>query len=77
MLAHLLATQFPLRAKKPIYSVGQAMSKLEQRGKIRIVKRGAGNSPNVYKGKATAETPQTEDHSRQEGDIVGTTLKTE
>jgi hypothetical protein len=65
MLAHLQQTGFNLRAKKPIYSVGQAMSKLAESGKIRIVRHGAGNQPNIYKGKQT-EAPAKE----QGGDIV-------
>jgi len=50
MLVHLQQTGFPLRAKKPIYSIGQAMQKLADAKKIRLVRKGAGNQPNIYKG---------------------------
>lgn len=66
MLTRLQSLKFPLKAKKPIYSVGQSMQKLEEKGKIRIVRRGTGSAPNIYRGKATE--PNTEDHS-QGGEI--------
>ncbi|HTR36884.1 MAG TPA: hypothetical protein VMH80_13330 [Bryobacteraceae bacterium] len=71
MLAHLQKIQFPLRAKKPIYSIGQAMQKLQEAGKIRIVRRGAGNQPNIYKAKerssATTETAPTSEQGGKDG----------
>ena len=39
------------------------MKKLEERGKIRVVRRGSGNEPNIYKGKVIATPPNTEVHS--------------
>jgi hypothetical protein len=60
MLTHLKKVGFPLRAKKPIYSIGQAMQKLSDAGTIKLVRKGTGNQPNVYKGKAREQTPSTE-----------------
>ena len=40
---------FHFKAEKPIYSVGQALQKLVQKGKIRLVRKGAGSAPNVYR----------------------------
>ncbi|MDP9054170.1 MAG: hypothetical protein M3N93_07690 [Acidobacteriota bacterium] len=50
MLSHLEKTGYPLKAKKPIYSVGQTMQILAEQGKIRLVRRGAGSAPNIYRG---------------------------
>jgi hypothetical protein len=50
MLKHLEDTGFPLKAKKPIYSVGQTMQILAEQGKIKLTRRGAGSSPNIYRG---------------------------
>lgn len=55
MLSHLQNTGFPLKAKKPIYSVGQTMQILAEQGKIKLVRRGAGSAPNIYRG---IEKPQ-------------------
>jgi hypothetical protein len=73
MLTHLNQIGFKLRAKKPIYSIGQAMQKLFDSGKIRLVRKGAGNQPNIYKGKqkdqqASSEAPSAE----KQGGEVGT-----
>ena len=65
VLNQLKAIGYPLRAAKPIYSVGQSLSKLVKQGKIRLVKKGSGNSPHVYRGKAPA-TQTTEDSSQGE-----------
>ena len=75
MLAHMQQTGFKFRAKKPIYSVGQAMTQLADTGKIRIVRRGVGNQPNIYKGKP-AEQPSTEGPSgnHEGGEKVGNEL---
>jgi hypothetical protein len=74
MLSHLNQVGFKLRAKKPIYSIGQAMQKLSDSGKIRLVRKGAGNQPNIYKGKqkdqqAGSEAPSAE---KQGGDVEST-----
>jgi|ERR1035438_2166422 hypothetical protein len=69
MLAHLQSIQYPLKAQKPIYSVGQTMKKLEEKGRIRVVRRGSGSAPNIYKGKAT-EPPAMEDNSQGGNSLV-------
>jgi hypothetical protein len=51
VLARLREDKFPLKAQKPIYSVGQALQKLVTKGTIRIIRHGTGSDPNVYKGK--------------------------
>jgi len=66
MLTRLRADGFKLRAKKPIYSIGQAMQKLADAGNIRLVRKGAGNQPNIYRGKPVVEST-TEVHSQDQG----------
>lgn len=63
MLAHLQSINFPLEAKKPIYTIGQSMQKLAERGDIRLLKRGLGNRPNIYAGK---EPPKPEPSATSE-----------
>jgi hypothetical protein len=48
VLAHLQSTGYPLKAAKPLYSVGQSLGKLVEQGKIRILRRGLGSKPNIY-----------------------------
>jgi hypothetical protein len=55
MLAHLQTTGFPLKAQKPIYTIGQSLQKLADKNRIVLLKRGAGGSPNIYRGKTIAE----------------------
>jgi hypothetical protein len=43
---------FDLKAQKPVFSVGQAMKKLADKGRIRLVKKGSGSEPHVYQGKS-------------------------
>ena len=50
MLKYLSSNGFELKAKKPIYSIGQATQKLVESGKIKLVKQGFGSSPNSYRG---------------------------
>jgi hypothetical protein len=52
VLQRLIETKFDLRAAKPIYSVGQSLNVLVKKGRIRLVRKGAGSAPNVYKAKA-------------------------
>jgi hypothetical protein len=66
MLAHLEKTGFPLRAKKPIYSIGQAMQKLSDSGAIKLVRKGMGNQPNIYRGKPKEQPVNTEVPSENE-----------
>ncbi len=67
VMARLIDTGFQLRAKKPIYSIGQALYGLVEKGEIRLVRKGVGSAPNLYKGKVTVRTmdspANTEDHS--------------
>lgn len=79
MLSHLQAIGFPLRARKPIYSVGQAMQKLGDSQKIRLIRRGVGSAPNIYRGLnpvvVVAEPDKGGDS--QGGDIVSESTVTE
>ena len=79
VLAHLQDTHFPLKAQKPIYSVGQSLNSLAKRGNIRLVRKGTGSEPNIYKGKLPAgptSTTSMEDHS-QGGEIGNESTVTE
>ena len=42
---------YPFGAKEPIFSIGQTLRKLVDRGEIRLARKGAGSEPNIYKGK--------------------------
>lgn len=76
VLNHLQSIQYPLRAQKPIYSVGQALQILAGNDRIRLVRRGTGSAPNIYKGKLPAGPPaNAEDHSG--GDIAPESTITE
>jgi len=61
VLVRLQQNGFPLRAKKPIYSVGQAMQKLAEAGAIKLVRKGSGNQPNIYKGKPKEQPASAQD----------------
>jgi hypothetical protein len=50
VLAHLEKVGNPSKAANPIYSVGQAMQKLVDRGRLKVIRRGAGSAPNIYRG---------------------------
>lgn len=50
MMSYLQNSGYPLKAKRPIYSIGQATNKLVEKGDIILVRKGAGNEPNVYRG---------------------------
>jgi hypothetical protein len=71
VLAHLQAIGFPLRAQKPIYSVGQALQKLAEGKKIRIVRRGVGSAPNIYKGIASAQNQDSQTEGDSQGGNIG------
>jgi hypothetical protein len=49
VLAKLQADKYPLKAQKPIYSVGQSLQKLAESERIRLTRRGVGSSPNIYR----------------------------
>jgi hypothetical protein len=59
MLTELMRQKFPLAAQKPASTLGLVFGKLHKRGRIRLVRRGSGRTPNVFR----AVPPQT-----QEGD---------
>jgi hypothetical protein len=50
MVAHLASTGFDLKAQKPVFSVGQAMKKLAESNRIKLVRRGSGSEPHIYRG---------------------------
>jgi hypothetical protein len=57
VLTKLQEMGFPLKAQKPIYSIGQSLQSLAKRGSIRVVHKGSGSAPNIYRGiQASAET---------------------
>lgn len=58
MMATLTAEGFDLKAKKPIYSVGQTLQKMAAKGRLRLVVRGTGSAPNVYKANVPEVAPQ-------------------
>ena len=77
VLSHLQAAHFPLKAKEPIYSVGQSLSSLVKKGNIRLIRKGTGSEPNIYKAKLpVGPTTSTEDHS-QGGEIGNESTVTE
>ena len=51
VLTKLQEMQYDLRAKKPIYSVGQSLNVLAKKGRIRLARKGSGSAPNIYKAK--------------------------
>jgi len=55
MVAHLKTIAFPLVAKKPASTMGLVFKRLQKRGRIRIVKRGAGRNPNVWRANLPTE----------------------
>jgi hypothetical protein len=56
VLLHLQKTGFPLKAQKPRFSVGQALNKLTEQGKIRLTRKGTGSEPNIYRSLASTQT---------------------
>ena len=63
ILAHLSKINYPLKAQKPIYSVGQALRQLTVKRRIKLARKGAGSEPNIYRALST--TPSQEDSSGQ------------
>jgi hypothetical protein len=55
MLQELRRTNFRLEAKTPASTLGLVFAKLRKRGRIRIVKRGSGRTPNVFRGVESQE----------------------
>lgn len=50
MLSQLRKDKFPMLAKAPLSTLGLTFTKLTRRGKIKLVRRGYGRNPNVYRG---------------------------
>jgi hypothetical protein len=62
--AELIGSGFDLKAKNPIATIGVALKKLSDRGKVGVVVRGSGREPNIYQwrsAKAAADTEETID----------------
>jgi hypothetical protein len=49
MLGYLRSQRYPMHAKKPEATIGITLRKLQSRGRIRLVRQGAGRSPSIYK----------------------------
>ena len=50
MLKYLREIGFELKAKKPIYSINQGTKKLIEAGEIKLIRKGYGSTPSVYRG---------------------------
>jgi hypothetical protein len=50
VFAKLQSEKYPFQAQKPLISVGQALKALSKQEKIRVIRRGTGSAPNIYKG---------------------------
>jgi hypothetical protein len=50
MLEELRRLNFPLVSKTPTSTLGLVFAKLHKRGIIRLVRRGSGRTPNVFRG---------------------------
>jgi len=65
MLAHFRSEKFPLHAKTPEATLGVTLKKLVKRGKVRLVRQGAGRSPNVYRWKTEPKEVNQEGSERE------------
>jgi hypothetical protein len=73
VLSHLGQINYPLKSAKPIFSVGQSLSKLVKQKKIILVRKGTGSTPNLYRGKPMAGAePETEGPSQDTGGDIKT-----
>lgn len=70
VLAQLQHLNYPLKAQKPIYSVGQSLNILAKKGKIRLVRKGTGSEPNIYKAKVVDQPSKTEVDSQTTGGYI-------
>ena len=66
MLKYFSDIGFKLKAKKPIYSIGQATQKLVGAGQIKLLKQGFGSSPNSYRGLTPLEQAALESAQKLE-----------
>lgn len=67
MVTHLKQINFPLVAKKPQATMGLVFAKLvNKRRTIRIVKRGAGRNPNIFRAVQAQQEGVSDNHSQSE-----------
>jgi hypothetical protein len=64
MIEHLRSIGVQFEAKRPDATMGLIFSKLKGRYKVRIVKRGSGRRPHVYKAEVNPPGGGQEEHSR-------------
>jgi len=70
VLARLREIGFPLNAQKPIYSVGQSLKILAGHERIKLVRKGVGSAPNIYRARVTEqqansmEVPSADENDR-------------
>ena len=68
MLNYLSSIGFNLKAKKPIYSIGQATQQLVESGEVKLQKQGFGSLPNIYRGLTQLEKSALESAEELEAD---------
>jgi hypothetical protein len=66
MLQLLKGEKFPLAAQKPESTLGLVFAKLHKRGKIRLVRRGGGRTPNVYRGQLPTQEGDSDSGAKSE-----------
>lgn len=59
VLKKLQSESFRIGANNPMWSVGTALGILAKMGRIRVVKKGQGSEPNIYKGKLQDQFSRT------------------
>ena len=69
MLKYLKEIRFTLNAKQPIYSIGQATQKLLNTGEIKLLMKGAGSTPNVFRGLTDLEQAARESAEEVEANL--------
>ena len=65
MVVFLKSQKFPLVAQKPDATMGLIFSKLQKRGKIRIVRKGSGRLPNIYRATVPKEVGAGDDQNER------------
>ena len=66
MFKYLKDIGFRLNAKKPIYSIGQATQRLINSEQIKLLRKGAGNKPNIFRGLTNLEQAARESSEEME-----------
>jgi hypothetical protein len=69
MLKYLQDIKFELNAIKPIYSIGGATQKLFDAGEIKIVKKGSGNTPHVFRGLTPLEQAARDAAAKEDDEV--------